>query len=807
MLNANDRIGGYILEEKLGQGGFGEVWRAREAARPDVPPVAVKLALQGETTREKFAQEAGLWLMASGHEHVVPIRGALVAEGYLVLVCDLIAGGSLRKRIGFRQRTVVAPLEAARLLHGILLGLEHLHAQGLYHCDLKPETVLMDGDTPRITDFGASHFLTTSIHVREVASTYWYMPPEAVGNDPVVSRQWDVWSAGVMLYELLTGSLPWDHPTMPQLVPNLIRTEPMRPIPTTIPGALRQIIHKALDKNRGTRYATVAAMRADLDATLAALTPRDGADLHAALHLTREEARRGGRFSVVVGAGQREVVLPAGQRDGEDFRIPGGGTESADGGRPGDLVIRLSVDPEPRRGRDVQFALMLCASEAAQGGRRFVPSRSGPLAVSVPPGVRDGTSIPVPGHGEPGDHGGPSGDLIVTVRVQPDPVRGADRQMTLRISRAVAARGGTQSVALGSRQVSVPIPAGATDGQRVPVAGAGDPGQHGGPPGDLTVRLQVPAGAPVPSRRAWLRAGAALAVGAGGLWLAPQLVGQGGRNGGDQPGTLPSPQPAATAKPPSAESRAVGVPAAAIRPAGTERPNPKDGAVMVWVPAGEFDMGSSDGNDDEKPVHRVRITKGFWLYKTEVTHAMYANFLAATPSHGKPHYWDSARFKAPRQPVVGVTWDDAVAYARWAGGRLPTEAEWEYAARGPQGKKYPWGNQEPTAELAVFGQDWSSGKPSPVGSLPKGESWCKALDLAGNVWEWCRDGYKPDFYARRSRIHPSNEKNDSKQVRVLRGGSWDDSAALLRGAARDRNFTDFCSRFIGFRVASLPAED
>jgi formylglycine-generating enzyme required for sulfatase activity len=178
----------------------------------------------------------------------------------------------------------------------------------------------------------------------------------------------------------------------------------------------------------------------------------------------------------------------------------------------------------------------------------------------------------------------------------------------------------------------------------------------------------------------------------------------------------------------------------------------------------------------------VRLTRSYWLYKTEVTNAQYARFLAANPAQRKPPFWEDARFNAPRQPVVGVSWEDAAAYCRWAGARLPTEAEWEYAAAGPESRKYPWGSEKPDATRAVFGLDRETARPAAVGSCPAGISWCGALDMAGNVGEWCADWYAGDYYKTSPQVDPRGPAEGP--YRVHRGGAWNNNPDCMRAKSR-----------------------
>ena len=224
----------------------------------------------------------------------------------------------------------------------------------------------------------------------------------------------------------------------------------------------------------------------------------------------------------------------------------------------------------------------------------------------------------------------------------------------------------------------------------------------------------------------------------------------------------------------------------------------RDGAEMLLIPAGEFLMGSNDGDDDERPVHAVYLD-AFYMDVCEVTNALYKKFMDAT-GHKAPAYWDNKNLNQPN-PVVGVTWFDAEAYAKWAGKRLPTEAEWEKAARGGLvGKEYPCGDNL-THDDANYGgtgrKDRWDGT-APVGSFtPNGYG---LYDMVGNVWEWCADWYDKGYYARSPRSNPKGP--DSGTYRVLRGGSWDDiDDDYLRAAFRSYDGPLYAGNGYGFRCA------
>jgi formylglycine-generating enzyme required for sulfatase activity len=231
----------------------------------------------------------------------------------------------------------------------------------------------------------------------------------------------------------------------------------------------------------------------------------------------------------------------------------------------------------------------------------------------------------------------------------------------------------------------------------------------------------------------------------------------------------------------------------------------KDGAPMVLIPAGEFMMGSRDGDesgqDNERPAHPVYLDS-FYLDQYEVTTTRYATFFRAT-NRRQPTYWSEQLLQQHgNKPVVGVDSNDATAYCDWAGKRLPTEAEWEKAARGTDQRLYPWGNASPDQSLANFNHccDFKNyGVLTDVGSFEKGKSFYGAYDMAGNVWEWVADWYDENYYSKSSARNPKGPWIG--QYRVIRGGSWSRTPVLIRSALRNWYSPATRADGIGFRCA------
>jgi serine/threonine-protein kinase len=214
---------------------------------------------------------------------------------------------------------------------------------------------------------------------------------------------------------------------------------------------------------------------------------------------------------------------------------------------------------------------------------------------------------------------------------------------------------------------------------------------------------------------------------------------------------------------------------------------------MISIPGGEFMMGRDDGNDYERPAHKV-VVKPFYIDETEVTNAQYQEFVDTTRRQPPPH-WVNGRAPAGKasDPVYNVSWDDANAYARWAGKRLPTEEEWEYAARGTDGRLYPYGNKPDLQSSNAYEDNFS--EPLAVKSYPSGSSPFGVFDMAGNVSEWTASDFK--FYPG-STFPPDNPNVGRK---VVRGGAY--NIPVEKQTATDRFFQppSTKNKFIGFRCA------
>ncbi len=234
--------------------------------------------------------------------------------------------------------------------------------------------------------------------------------------------------------------------------------------------------------------------------------------------------------------------------------------------------------------------------------------------------------------------------------------------------------------------------------------------------------------------------------------------------------------------------------------------------AMVLVPEGEFVMGNNQGNSTEQPERKVYLDR-YWIDKYEETFVQYYAFVNAT-GYRKPRLAgylgvetkDLPRLMNPFSAVVGVSWGDAAAYCQWKGKRLPTEAEWEKAAKGTDQRKWPWGNEE-RAEYANLKDDADGARyTAPVGAFRQDKSPYGAFDMAGNVMEWVADWYQEDYYAVMPARNPLGPEKGVQtahfgEQRVIRGASWNDSRERAKTTVRFKMNPNYRDVTIGFRCA------
>ncbi|HUJ80203.1 MAG TPA: formylglycine-generating enzyme family protein [Nitrospiria bacterium] len=232
--------------------------------------------------------------------------------------------------------------------------------------------------------------------------------------------------------------------------------------------------------------------------------------------------------------------------------------------------------------------------------------------------------------------------------------------------------------------------------------------------------------------------------------------------------------------------------------------------TMVYIPPGSFMLGNAHGQNSEKPVRQI-VLSGYWIDKYEAPMAQYYAFIAAT-GHREPRLAgylalasvDLSTLMAPNKPAVGVSWEDARAYCEWKGKRLPTEAEWEKAAKGQGQRQWPWGDA-PNAMLANLdgGEDQFQGT-APVDGFPAGQSPYGLFNMTGNAMEWVNDWYDEQYY---KFMPPSNPPGPSiGDEKVVRGGSWHDSLRYAHTYSRFKMFPEYRDATIGFRCARSKSE-
>jgi formylglycine-generating enzyme required for sulfatase activity len=719
-------LGEYFVFERIGAGSMAEVYKALQPSMDRLVGIKILSPTLSHDPQfvARFKREVQI-VASLEHPHILPVIDFGESEGTFYLVMRYVGGGTLHDLI--EQGPLEPPL-ALRYLSEIGEAIDYAHQQGVVHRDIKPRNVLLDQQgRPFLADFGLARLIGAGNITHsgvEMIGTPHYMSPEQARGQHVDGRS-DLYALGVMLYQMLTGRVPFEADSTVGIVMKHIES----PVPDVtenwpmLPEALNPVLAKAMAKQPGDRFQTAheltQAMAETLGtAVLAGAIVSHPADLVLAAGGSRGHGRARGLRRAGAGSGLtlwRKLTILA-QWSGRRLRSPQPDSFSS-------LFVRLFPT---RLQRNVLLGSLVVVLVGAFG---LLSLLNGLSPVALP------------------------------------------------ATRVASATGGGQ--------VTTPNPAlfTTTPEPRLPSTSAAG----------TSITLAARASAATASRAVLDHA------------------------------------PTATTTAPPRPTRVV---------------SPKDSMAEAPVPAGRFLLGSSADDraarDDEKPQVAVSLD-AFWIDRTGVTVAQFQSFVMATgyktdaergccsgankqlggtvfspdPVFVTNASWllpqgGGAPGAVPNHPVVQVSWNDALAYCTWAGRRLPTEAEWEKAARGPDGFIYPWGNEFDGRRLNYCDKNcpapWRSviddtfARTSPVGVFATGASPYDVLDMAGNVREWVNDYYDFRGYTFTATANPPGV--ESGVTRVLRGGSWLDPAERVRAAARDFNVPDGRDNISGFRCAS-----
>ncbi|MBI4872616.1 MAG: SUMF1/EgtB/PvdO family nonheme iron enzyme [Candidatus Riflebacteria bacterium] len=723
----------YRIDEILGSGAMGVVYLATHRALSRTVAIKLPILTQAAVV-ERFVRE-GRILAGLQHTNLVRVFDAGDESGRPYIVLEFVRGCTL-SALGHGRRL---PVElAVALVVQLLDGLGHAHSCRVLHRDVKSDNALVTGEgVLKLADFGLARSESAPNLTRSgmILGTPAYMSPEQARGDPLDARS-DLYSSAVVLFELISGQLPFSSDRVLDLLEMQIRDSPppLEQLVRAVPGTVAQAVARGLAKDPEQRFATAPDFAHDLrqavgeralesaTARLPALVAGAGAAAQVVAGTTFLQGSAARSHRSATSSPARRTA----QQDDASTRrpfVPALGPDRRQPGRTASPVKQPStastVSDSPRtnlRGR-LGGLLALGLVIAAALASRQQQGSSGPQATRTSPPV-----------------------------VAAAPAKGAIRI----VSRPPGAR-----IVRG---------AGTAAGQPTPATLQGlSPGLH-----SFTLELAGHARTEITTL---VVAGRTQHL---SIVLEQRLVPLGRNAFGHE-----------------------------------EFRNPKDDSVLIAIPAGSFSMGSNEGGPDEKPVHRVELSP-YYIGKHEV---MWRQFLA---------FCEAKQRKAPkrpgwaanRHPVVAVSWEAARAYCEWAGLELPTEAQWEYAARGKEGRKFPWGPQAPDSN-GVYRANWSgradgyaftapvcSYGPDALTPRADGSSPVGALDMAGNAWEWCADWYATGYASSATR-DPSGPLRPSLAGRVLRGGSWHNyfGASGLRGSFRGWGSPSDADVDNSFRVA------
>ncbi len=734
------QFGQFEILGKLGEGGMGVVYRAREKALNR--EVALKVLVPGEHATpqqiERFIMEAKAAARLN-HPNIVPVYQIGAIDGRHYFTMKHVEGGTLDTLITKDPATFMKdPRKAAALYLQIVEGMAYAHAEKIIHRDLKPSNVLIDKATgrPMIMDFGLAKDMTDTHKLTKsgmALGTPCYMSPEAArGETRNVDPRSDVFSLGAILYEMLTGKPPFLGDTFYETMQKVVtdEAEPLRAKNPLVPLDLETICFKALEKGRINRYASAEELAADLRRFL-----NDEPISARAIGGAERLARKARKNAKVVAITSVLLVALLGSGGYYLWRLP---------------QIRLEAAATERRNA---IDAGLTQGQTHESNKEF------PQALAI----YDQLNGRYPDAEEP-----------KAARARAEAAFNQHVVELVRSGRRLLEEGNRAEAAARLKEAKVFRPGDAEILGLLELA-TGDTGvlEIKVAPAEARIRLRA---APLPD----LRIGAAEELGRG---TVRKQVPRGSyvvelELDGYAPMRVP-----VTLDALGGEGGKVGAKVDA-----TLLPVDRVPERMVLIPAGPFFMGGQGAG--AKPQATVEVS-AFLIDRREVTNAQYMSYVLATGAK-PPKHWSGGAIPEGQEnhPVVHVSYEDAGRYAAWAGKRLPTEAEWEKAARGIDGRKYPWGQSLGSTKVNAGATDGTVDVTAPTEDI--GPYLCE--HMAGNVMEWTSEAWVP---------------NNPDSDRVVKGASFATEATrkgvdLLALAVRRNAPQRLSDAKIGFRCARDP---
>jgi formylglycine-generating enzyme required for sulfatase activity len=784
------RLDEYELRELLGVGGMGAVYRAYQPGLRRYVAIKVLSEALAEDPgyAERFTREART-AAALEHPHIVPIYDYGTQGDLSYVVMRLLTGGALLQRIRWVGDRLSLPSlgETADLLKQLAGALDYAHSQGVIHRDIKPSNVMFDNHgNAFLVDFGIAKLTQETSPLTDtgaVLGTPTYMAPEQWRAEPPTPAT-DLYAVGAMAYQLVTGQVPFDAPTPYGMMHKHLNELPTPPqaLRSDVPEAVGLVLERALAKQPEDRFPTVTAFAQAFERAASGAT-----------------GTRTGFFAAPLP--QTPPTSPAPppstrvEPDVPPLRPAGKGAARSP------LVWGVAIL--------LALAAVIVVAVLASGGGEKKGTEAGMVPTTAPPSTAEDSRSPEPPTATagamvvllPSDTPAPEPSLTPTEAPSstlfpsntPDVQATADALLALRLTQTAESWTDTPTPDIEASVMA------AMTGTALSWTDTPTPTDTSKPTATATLTSSPTATlTPPPTPTATLTS-SPMPTPTQTFTVTPS------------PTLIPPPTWTPTATPsPRLEFFEAGTRNAVWTPIVRDF----NGVPLVYVPAGCLMMGSTSGDSDELPVHHVCL-RTFWIGQTEVTNAQYRACVdagACTPPADRMDY-DTPAYAG--YPVADVSWEQAAAYARWFGGSLPTEAQWEYAARGPEGWLFPWGPSFDASRLnfcdAACGVSWRDGTArdgyaglAPVGSYPGGASWAGALDMAGNAWEWTADWYGEAYYATLPDGAWDPSGPSAGALRVLRGGSWFNDWMGVRASYRGWVDPEYLHPSLGFRVV-LPA--